>query len=78
MVVHSPNRIYYMTRNRILLYWRPYMPLKWKLKDVLRWPAKLLAIIVLVRPRLEYAQMTVRAIRDAIARRGGKLRDGEA
>jgi rhamnosyltransferase len=78
MVVHSPQRIYYMTRNRILLYWRPYMPLKWKLKDVLRWPAKLAAIIMLVQPRLEYAQMTLWAIRDAIARRGGKIRDNEA
>ena len=78
MVVHSPQRIYYMTRNRILLYWRPYMPLKWKLKDLLRWPAKLFAIIVLVRPRLEYAQMAAWAIRDAVARRGGKFRGDEA
>ena len=78
MVVHSPQRIYYMTRNRILLYWRPYMPLKWKLKDVLRWPAKVFATIVLVRPRLEYAQMTLWAIRDAIVRRGGKFRGNPA
>ncbi len=53
-------------------------PLKWKLKDVLRWPAKLVAIIVLVQPRLEYAQMAAWAIRDAVARRGGEFRGDQA
>ena len=73
LVVHSPRRIYYMTRNRFLLYQRPYMPLKWKLKDLLRVLAKFLATILFVAPRFEYAQMTLRAIRDAVARRGGKF-----
>ena len=73
LVVHSPERIYYMTRNRFLLYRRPYMPLKWKLKDFLRWLAKFSATLVLIAPRWEYAQMTLRAIRDALAGRSGKL-----
>jgi rhamnosyltransferase len=78
LVVHSPKRIYYMTRNRILLYGRPYMPLKWKLKDLLRALAKFLAMVLLVRPRLEYAKMTLRGIRDAVARRGGKFTEDRA
>jgi len=73
LVVHSPKRIYYMTRNRILLYGRPYMPLKWKLKDLLRALAKFAAMVLLVRPRLEYAKMTLWGIRDAVAGRGGKF-----
>jgi rhamnosyltransferase len=73
LVVHSPRRIYYMTRNRILLYWRPYMPLKWKIKDLLRVLAKFVATILLVAPRFEYARMTLMAIRDGVARRGGKF-----
>jgi rhamnosyltransferase len=77
LVVHSPRRVYYMTRNRLLLYRRPYMPLKWKLKDALRAAAKFVATVLLVPPRLEYAKMTLRAIRDAAARRGGSL-DGKA
>jgi rhamnosyltransferase len=73
LVVHSPVRIYYMTRNRFLLYRRPYMPLKWKLKDFIRAAAKFTATMLFVAPRLEYAHMTLRAIRDAAMRRGGEL-----
>lgn len=74
LVVHSPQRIYYMTRNRLLLYQRAYMPLKWKLKDLLRFLAKFAATVLLVRPRRENARMTLWAIRDALAGRGGKFR----
>jgi rhamnosyltransferase len=73
LVVHSPERIYYMTRNRFLLYRRDYMPLKWKVKDVLRWMGKFGATILLIPPRLEYLRMTVRALRDAVGGRTGKL-----
>lgn len=73
LVVHSPQRVYYMTRNRMLLYRRSYVPMKWKLKDVLRVLAKFAATMLLVAPRREYALMTALAIRDAVARRGGKF-----
>jgi rhamnosyltransferase len=74
LIVHSPERLYYMTRNRMLLYQRAYVPLKWKLKDFLRVLAKFAATLALVAPRAEYARMTWWALRDALARRGGKLR----
>ena len=73
LVVHSPERIYYMTRNRLLLYQRGYMPLKWKLKDLLRWSAKFASLMLFVAPRAQYARMTLRAMADAFSRRGGKL-----
>ena len=73
LVVHSPHRLYYMTRNRFLLYRRAYMPLKWKLKDFLRGLAKLAATLLLVSPRRAYARMTVQAVRDAFGGRVGKL-----
>ena len=75
LVVHSPARLYYMTRNRLLLYQRAYVPLKWKLKDFLRVLAKFAATMLFVAPRGEYARMTLRAVRDALAGRGGKLKD---
>ena len=75
LVVHSPLRIYYITRNRILLYGRRHVPLKWKLKDLLRMAAKFVAIMLFVAPRLEYLRMTLLAIRDGLANRGGRLRD---
>ena len=75
LVVHSPTRIYYMTRNRLLLYQRSTMPLKWKLKDMLRMVAKFVTLMLFVAPRLEYLHMTVLAVRDAVANRGGRLRE---
>jgi rhamnosyltransferase len=73
LVVHSPQRLYYMTRNRLLLYRRSYVPLRWKLKDVLRLLVKFAATMALLRPRASYARMTWLAVRHAFARRGGKL-----
>jgi rhamnosyltransferase len=74
LIVHSPERLYYMTRNRLLLYRRPYMPLKWKMKDSLRILAKFAATMLFVSPRREYARMTWRGLRDALRLRAGKLR----
>ncbi|MEO8385152.1 MAG: glycosyltransferase family 2 protein [Betaproteobacteria bacterium] len=73
-VVHSPSRVYYQTRNRLLLYRRGYMPLKWKLKDILRLFAKFSTTILFIAPRLEYMRMTILGIRDGLANRGGKMR----
>ena len=75
LVVHSPARTYYQTRNRILLYRRAYMPLKWKLKDMLRMAAKFLTLLLFVAPRLEHLRMTGLAIQDGLANRGGRLRE---
>lgn len=66
LVVHSPLRLYYMTRNRIALYRRGYVPLKWKLKDVLRMCAKLASILIFLAPRRSYLSMSVLAARDAL------------
>jgi rhamnosyltransferase len=72
LVVHPPQRLYYMTRNRFLLYQRPYMPFKWKVKDILRVAAKFTATMLFLAPRREYCSMSWRALRDAIRGRGGK------
>ena len=66
LIVHSPLRLYYMTRNRIALYRRSYVPLKWKLKDVLRMCAKLISILIFLAPRRRYLSMSVLAARDAL------------
>jgi rhamnosyltransferase len=78
LVVHSPQRTYYMTRNRFLLYRRGYMPLKWKWKDLLRATGKFTATMLLVAPRREYAGMTLRGIRDALTRRDGSIHGPDA
>jgi rhamnosyltransferase len=73
VVVHSPERLYYMTRNRLALYARGYMPLKWKIKDCARALAKFAMLMLLVAPRREYARMSWRGLQDAWTGRRGKL-----
>ena len=75
LVVHSPLRMYYQTRNRILLYRRDYIPLRWALKDFLRMVARFAATLAFVAPRGQYLRMTILAMRDGILNRGGRLRD---
>jgi rhamnosyltransferase len=64
ILVHSPERLYYMTRNRLLLYRRGHVPLKWKLKDVARAALKVATALAFVAPRREYLRMTIAALRD--------------
>ena len=73
LVVHSPERVYYMTRNRVRLYGRRYVSLKWKWKDALRMVGKFAALVLFVPPRGAYARMTALALRDAFAGRGGRI-----
>lgn len=73
IVVHPPERTYYLLRNRLLLYQRAYIPLKWKLKDVARATLKLVSTVLFVPPRAQHLRMAVLAVRDGLRRRGGPL-----
>ena len=72
-MVHSPERLYYMTRNRFMLYRRGYMPFRWKWKDLLRAVFKFGATMLLAGSRRQYARMTAAALCDAWHNRGGPL-----
>jgi rhamnosyltransferase len=71
---HGPQRLYYITRNRIRLYWRPHVPLAWKAQDLLRLPAKIVLSIWLAQNRRASAQALRRGVVDGIADRGGVMR----
>jgi rhamnosyltransferase len=71
ILVHSPERLYYMTRNRLLLYRRGHVPLKWKLKDIARGALKVATALAFVAPRREYLRMTMAALRDGSRGAGG-------
>jgi rhamnosyltransferase len=71
ILVYSPERLYYMTRNRMLLWRRAHMPLRWKVKDVPRGVVKVATALLFARPRREYLRMTLAALRDAAAGAGG-------
>lgn len=51
VVVHMPRRLFYMMRNRVLLYRRGYTPKRWIAQDLPRLLAKLLIFSLLVSPR---------------------------
>lgn len=52
IVVHPPRRLFYMMRNRVLLYRRAYTPVRWIAQDLPRLAVKFLLFALLVSPRL--------------------------
>lgn len=73
--VHSPLRLYYMMRNRILLYRRAATPPVWIAQDVPRALLKLLRFSLLVRPRRANAQAMLAGVRDGLRGRTGAKPD---
>lgn len=71
IAVHSPLRLYYMTRNRCHLYRRPHVPLRWIVHDLYRLVVKFLLFSILISPRCENLQMMVRGMRDGFRQIGG-------
>ena len=69
--VHSPVRLYYMHRNRVRLYSRPYVPLAWKVHDFGRMIVKLGLLMVFVPQRLSRLRAVVRGLGDGVRQRGG-------
>lgn len=69
IVVHSPRRLYYMMRNRVLLYRRAYTPARWIAQDLPRLVAKLLLFSLLVPPRRVNLRRMLAGLRDGIAGR---------
>ena len=51
IVVHPPRRLFYMMRNRVLLYRRAYTPRRWIAQDLPRLVIKFLLFSLLVPPR---------------------------
>ena len=73
--VHSPVRLYYMMRNRVLLYRRAATPAVWIAQDVPRALLKLLRFSLLVRPRGANARAMLAGVRDGIRGRVGAKPD---
>lgn len=64
VIVHSPLRLYYMTRNRVLLYRRPETPGIWVAQDVPRLLLKFLRLCCFVVPRARNARAMLAGARD--------------
>jgi rhamnosyltransferase len=72
-VVHSPVRLYYMTRNRILLYRRPSTPAIWVSQDIPRLVFKLLRFGLLVSPRVRNIRAMWAGVVDGVRGRAGPV-----
>lgn len=66
VVVHAPLRLYYMMRNRVLLYRFPHTPRLWVAQDVPRVLVKLFLFGVLIGPRRRNLRCMLRGLRDGV------------
>ncbi|MBP3984592.1 glycosyltransferase family 2 protein [Pseudoxanthomonas helianthi] len=71
--VHGPVRLYYMMRNRVLLYGRKETPAKWIAQDVLRLFGKLARMSLLVAPRGRNLRAMCRGLWDGLRGRSGPM-----
>lgn len=69
VVVHTPRRLFYMMRNRVLLYRRTYTPRRWIAQDVPRLVVKFLLFALLIAPRRKNARCMLAGLRAGIAGR---------
>jgi rhamnosyltransferase len=69
VVVHAPRRLFYMMRNRVLLYRRAYTPRRWIAQDVPRLVVKFLLFALLIAPRRKNARCMLAGLRAGIAGR---------
>ena len=64
--VHQPVRLYYIMRNRVLLYRRRTTPRAWIAQDLLRLPLKFAATLLFQRPRRDYLERMLSGLRDGL------------
>jgi rhamnosyltransferase len=73
VITHSPDRLYYIMRNRVLLYRMRSTPRAWIAQDILRVPIKFLLFAVLIGPRRRNVPMMVSGLADGLRGRRGPL-----
>ncbi|MCL5807656.1 MAG: glycosyltransferase family 2 protein [Deltaproteobacteria bacterium] len=70
-VVHDPIRLYYIMRNRLLLYHLPHTPAVWIVQDLPRVVFKFLLFTILVCPRRRNVRFMLTGLRDGLLGRSG-------
>jgi rhamnosyltransferase len=71
IMVHDPIRLYYIMRNRLLLYRLPHTPTLWTAQDVPRVAVKFLLFSLLIPPRLHNVRFMLAGLRDGLLGRSG-------
>lgn len=70
--IHSPLRHYYIFRNSILLYKRPYASKKWIVNDAIRLCLMLVTFSIFIPPRVNFFLMMTKGLYDGFKGRSGK------
>ncbi len=65
MAQHNPQRSYFSSRNRVHLYGVDYSPAGWKYRDIIRFIAKTIWLLITSRDRKEYFKNISSGIKDA-------------
>jgi len=72
--VHDPIRLYYIMRNRLLLYRLPHTPTAWIAQDVPRAAVKFLLFSLLIAPRMRNIRFMLTGLCDGLLGRRGPVR----
>lgn len=70
---NSPVRTYYILRNYLLLVKRGYVPLYWKLRNLMILPVSILLSLLLFKGRVSRFKNVIFAIKDGLMGKAGKL-----
>ena len=70
-IIHGPTRLYYIMRNRLLMYRRPATPVRWIAQDLPRLVLKFLGFSLVVAPRRINARAMLEGLFDGARGRSG-------
>lgn len=70
-IVHKPLRLYYIMRNRLLLYRRKETPWVWIAQDMPRVVVKFVLTALFLKPRVSYLRQMTRGLLDGLRGRMG-------
>ena len=62
VMIHKPVRLYYIMRNRVLLYGRAETPAVWIAQDLPRLVLKFVGTALFVAPRWQYLRLMLRGL----------------
>jgi rhamnosyltransferase len=74
VMIHKPLRLYYIMRNRVLLYGREETRTVWIAQDLPRLVLKFFGMALFVAPRWQYLRMMLRGLADGVRGIGGPMR----
>lgn len=74
IMVHQPLRLYYIMRNRVLLYRRKETPIAWIAQDIPRLILKFFGTAACIAPRSAYLRAMSRGLYDGVRGAAGPLR----